>query len=189
MKKKDVLSTVLSILFFMIVIIQMVFTVLVWKDIQLLKKQTSMLTAPVNTISSVFRRGEQVPSFSFKDLLDREREIDEWRGRPLLIVFASHECSACKQMYEHLDAFLERNIDLSVVIVTIDSTERNRQFVEEYHLSGSKNLTVGTMVKTDWLALDIVATPTLALVEPGGTVTEVWLGYSDALWSEIESAY
>ena len=189
MRQKDLLTNVLSVLFLVVVLVQMVFTILIWRDVQILKGQSTMVPALLAESSSLFRNGEKMPAFLFTDLSGRVRRVDEWRGHPLLVIFASHECSACRKMYETLGTFLKRNPDLSVVIITTDSPERNQKFLEDHRLLDLETLTVGNIAETDWLALNIVATPTLVLVKADGVITNVWLGYGDALWLEIESAY
>lgn len=189
MKQKDFLANVLSVLFSAAILFQMILTVLVWRDLQTLKGQLHPSLPPLSKNFSPFINGDHFPSFSFTDISERTRQIDEWRGDTLLVIFASHTCSACKKMYETLEDFLKQNQNLSIVIITSSSPEQNQEFLENYHLMDFDRLTVGNIAQTDWLALNIVVTPTLVLVQNNGVITNVWLGYSDTLWSEIKSTY
>ncbi|MFQ5615271.1 MAG: TlpA family protein disulfide reductase, partial [Anaerolineales bacterium] len=164
MNEKDRLSNVLSVLFFLFLIIQVTFTFFIWRDVRVLKQQSGIaLSVPLADKPPLFGGKKNIPSFSFTDTSGIERSIDGWDTHPLLVVFSSHDCSACRKMYADLGDFLENNPDLSVVLLSVDSPQENARFLNDYQLGDFDNLTVGVITEETWTSSGVIATPTLIL--------------------------
>lgn len=57
--------------------------------------------------------------------------LSDWAGQPVLLMFSSTDCPACKQMYPYLKAFSESHPEVQTVVVSRGTAEENRQLVEE----------------------------------------------------------
>jgi peroxiredoxin len=188
MNQQAKLSNILSVSFFLFLVVQVTFTILIWRDVQVLKRQSEItLSGPLIGNSPLFTGKDHVPSFFFTDTSGKEISIDEWKGYSALIIFSSHECSACKNMYASLANFLTRNPELYVVLLTVGTPDANAQFIEDYSLSNFANFTVGGITENTWTSLGVIGTPTLVLTKGDNKIAGVWFGYSDALWQEVEN--
>ncbi len=188
MNQQAKLSNILSVSFFLFLVVQVTFTILIWRDVQVLKRQSEMtLSGPSVGNSPLFAGKGHVPSFFYTDTSGREISIDEWNGYSVLIIFSSHECSACKNMYASLANFLTRNPELYVVLLTVGTPDENVQFLKDYSLSNFANFTVGAITEETWISLGVIGTPTLVLTKGDNKIGGVWFGYSDALWQEVEN--
>jgi len=188
MNQQAKLSNILSVSFFLFLVVQITFTILIWRDVQILKIRSGIsLAGSLVDNSSLFAGKDNVPTFFFTDTSGRERSIDEWNGYPVLIIFSSHECSACKNMYASLANFLTRNPELYVILLTVGTPDENMQFLEDYSLSNFTNFTVGAITEETWISLGVIGTPTLVLTRDDNKIGGVWFGYSDALWQEVEN--
>lgn len=188
MNQQAKLSNILSISFFLFLVVQVTFTILIWRDVQVLKRRSEItLAGSLVGNSPLFGGKDHVPSFSYTDTSGKEISIAEWNGYSVLIIFSSHECSACKKMYASLANFLAHNPELYVVLLTVGDPDENVQFLEDYSLSGFANFTVGTITEETRTSLGVIGTPTLILAKGSNKIAGVWFGYSDALWQEIEN--
>lgn len=188
MNQQTKLSNILSVSFFLFLVVQVTFTILIWKDVQVLKHRSEMTLSGLSIDNTpLFAGKDHVPSFFYTDTSGRKISIDEWKGHSVLIVFSSHECTACKKMYTSLGAFLTRNPELYVVLLTVGTPEENVQFIKDYSLANFANFTVGAITEETWRSLGVIGTPTLVLTKGDNRIDGVWFGYSDALWQEIEN--
>ncbi len=78
--------------------------------------------------------GSRAPSFSLPDLSGRLVSLEDFAGQRLLLVFASPQCPACREMYPHLRAFAEAHPAVAVVMVSLGTVEENRRVAEEQGL-------------------------------------------------------
>jgi peroxiredoxin len=78
--------------------------------------------------------GAPAPSFDLPDLSGHRHTLEEWRGKPLLIVFFSPRCGFCTEIAADLAAMpLDGKGGGPVpLVVTNGTVAENREWVEEY---------------------------------------------------------
>ncbi|MCS7283315.1 MAG: TlpA family protein disulfide reductase [Anaerolineae bacterium] len=75
--------------------------------------------------------GTKAPAFTLPDLSGQPVSLEAFAGREVLLVFASPDCPACREMYPHLQAFARKHPEMAVVMVSLGSGEENRQVAQE----------------------------------------------------------
>lgn len=75
--------------------------------------------------------GTQAPNFNLVDTEGRTISLVDLAGQRVLLVFSSTRCSVCKEMYPHLRAFDQSRQDVRMLMISLGSSEENRQLVED----------------------------------------------------------
>ena len=126
---------------------------------------------------------EQGQPAPFPDLLFTDAEGKEWDLRnvlergPLLLGIYKSSCASSKQMFPMLERLHQRygGDGLTVLGVSQDSPNITRSFARRYELSFP--LIVEGEEYPVSSAFEIMATPTVFLVEPDGNVSYVTMGF------------
>lgn len=81
----------------------------------------------------------RAPSFTLPDLDGRQRALDEFGGRVVLLHFWASWCEPCTREFPAIERLSARFGDrgLAVVAVAEDSAERARAFVDEHGFSST----------------------------------------------------
>ena len=125
-------------------------------------------------------QGQQapIPDAAFDDAEGTSHDMRQILGRgPLLLGLYKSSCASSKQMFPFLERLHERYADagLTVLGVAQDSPNITRSFARRY------GLTFPILVEGDEYpisrAFDIVATPTVFLIEPNGNVAYTTMGF------------
>lgn len=79
------------------------------------------------------------PSFTLHDLDGRQRSLEEFGGRVVLLHFWASWCEPCIEEFPAIEALsaLFKDRDLTVIAVAEDSVERARSFVDEHGFSST----------------------------------------------------
>lgn len=111
---------------------------------------------------------------------DEEITLADYEGKVVLMDFWATWCKPCHTQAAILAPLYEEYKDKGVVFLAIDSDEDEatvRRFVEKYPFPYPVVLDVGDKLG---LALDILALPTVAVLDPSGEITYLNSGIADA---------
>lgn len=120
-----------------------------------------------------------LPSVTMPDLTGAERNLDEWRGQPLLVNFWATWCPPCLKEIPLLVALQDefRGDGLSIVAIAVDEPGAVRDFVAERSINFPVLLGEETGMGTAAaLGADVFALPITALVDRSGRVVYVRTG-------------
>ena len=84
---------------------------------------------------SGLKAGAMAPAFTVPRLDGGELSLEEYRGRPVLLVFSDPECGPCEHLAPHLEAIHRTRIDPAVVMVSRRDAESNRRKAEALGLT------------------------------------------------------
>ena len=140
-------------------------------------------------------QGQQAP-FPDAEFNDAEGQTHDLKhvaaDGPLLLGIYKSSCASSKQMFPFLERLSERHgaDGLTVLGISQDSANITRSFARRY------GITFPLLMEGDEYpvsrAFDIMATPTVFLIEPGGTVAYATMGFMkpalDALGDAVADA-
>jgi peroxiredoxin len=140
-------------------------------------------------------QGQQAP-FPDAELIDAEGQAHDLKriaaDGPLLLGIYKSSCASSKQMFPFLERLNARHgaDGLTVLGISQDSANITRSFARRY------GITFPLLLEGDDYpvsrAFDIMATPTVFLIEPGGTVAYATMGFMkpalDALGDAVADA-
>jgi peroxiredoxin len=118
------------------------------------------------------------PDQPFNDAEGIERNIDSiLKGGPLLLGIYKSSCASSKQMFPFLERLHQRyaNNGLTVLGVSQDSANITRSFARRYGIT-FPILVEGTEFPIS-RAFEIMATPTIFLIEPDGNISYTTMGF------------
>ena len=79
-----------------------------------------------------FPVGSPAPDFALPDLTGKERALEQWRGRQLVLVFFDPSCRFCLELLPDLASVRS---EAAIVLVATGSPERMQALAEEHDLS------------------------------------------------------
>jgi methylamine dehydrogenase accessory protein MauD len=74
------------------------------------------------------------PEFILTDMNGNDVALTDFEGEPVLLVFSSTQCAACKTLYPHLQSFRQSHADIHVVMISHGSDEEQQQMVTRNNL-------------------------------------------------------
>jgi cytochrome oxidase Cu insertion factor (SCO1/SenC/PrrC family) len=169
-KKNDRIQNNISALIILLLLTQTILTIFVLRNLSSLNSmvKTGLLSANNDSLQSLI--GTRAPSFSLVDTEESEISLSDFLGEPILLIFTSHTCSACQEMYHELVSFMKNNDDVIILVVAMNSIKENNDFLKEYSLSKYPNLYVlsGTSsVLSNYL---IDSTPSFIAINSDGII-------------------
>jgi peroxiredoxin len=112
------------------------------------------------------RPGERAPAFRLPGLDGEEHTLDEYIGRPLLLVFTDPNCGPCRETMPELERLhRERSHVLKVVAIS--------RGTEEANLSHTRDVTFPVLRQRHWEVsreYAMFATPIAYLIDPAGII-------------------
>jgi len=117
------------------------------------------------------KAGTPAPSFSLPDIYGKTISLDEYRGRPVLLVFSDPHCGPCDELAPKLARFehKHRNNGLSLVMIGRDDPAENRKKAEEHGIKFPVVVQGKWKVSKDY---GIFATPVAFLVNGNGVIAK-----------------
>ncbi|MCK9365026.1 MAG: TlpA family protein disulfide reductase [Syntrophales bacterium] len=115
-------------------------------------------------------RGEPAPDFVLKDLAGSSFRLSEQRGKPVLLVFGTTWCPACREEIPHLKEIYARYAKRGLVVVNIDIRE-SRDKASSY--AEKNNLPYRLLLDEDGAVAEsygIRGVPSLILLDDAGRV-------------------
>src|ERR687894_2140910 len=133
------------------------------------------------------------PDGDFSDAEGQTHDLEQvLKNGPVLLGIYKSSCASSKQMFPFLERLHERHSGdgLKVLGISQDSANITRSFARRY------GITFPLLLEGDDYpvsrAFDIMATPTVFLIEPGGTVAYATMGFMkpalDALGDAVADA-
>ncbi len=113
-----------------------------------MKRNLTLITILLLVIACGGKKGEKTlaPYFSLKDLSGKKVTMDQFKGKPFLLVFWATWCPTCRSEIPALNKFAREGH--TVVAIALDKDrERVTRFVKEHHiqytvLMGSYQVTI-----------------------------------------------
>jgi len=175
---------IISILVIVLLVTQSVLLILVLMDLRFIRQLTiaTRMISQGDQIESLI--GTQAIDFVLPDVGENLISLSEYKGRPILLAFTSHECSACREMYPGLREFLQKKANIEVFVVSMNNTEENRKFQGEFALKGYKNLHVLSATPEVFQSYLIVGTPTFIVIDMEGQIVRT--GYASTASQIVE---
>jgi peroxiredoxin len=126
--------------------------------------------------------GTQAPTFALPDLAGRERKLDEFLGRPLLLTFFSTSCGFCQEMAPRFGEVPEGAP--SILLVSRGDVDEHLQMAAENKWRCDVVLESGTEVMNSYKAY---GTPTGYLIDADGRIASDLAVGADAVFALIAS--
>ncbi len=134
------------------------------------------LIQPAQPAPSGLEPGTPAPAFALPDLAGRERRLEEFRGKPLLLAFFSTTCGYCQQMAPRLGELPEDGP--RVLLISRGDVDEHLQLAAEHKWRCDVVLEQGTENLTAYKA---TGTPTGYLIDAEGRIASELAVGADAL--------
>jgi len=168
---QNIISTVVIVL----LVTQTVLLIFVLMDLrsfrQLASSGTTSQAEPVELLV-----GTQAPDFQLSDVDGSLHSLAEYKGNTVLLVFTSHTCRYCREMYPGLREFTRDNTSVKVLLLAANSVDENLAFLDEFSFSGFENLHVLAATPEVFKEYSVIGTPTLVVVDEQGVIVNT--GYA-----------
>ncbi len=169
-------SNLLPLLLIGCLLVQMFFTVLVWRDVRALREESALalqaLSIPdVANHSSCpgIEMGSNAPPLVLQDTDNNEVALTDYRGRYVLFVFSATDCSYCVELYDDLKRYDEefRADDTAMLLVSRSTAEENRALKQD------KGFHFPVLMATQdaFRSFAVQGTPSLVLVDKEGKIS------------------
>jgi thiol-disulfide isomerase/thioredoxin len=129
--------------------------------------------------------GKAAPAWTLKDPSGKEISLASLRGKVVVMDFWATWCGPCRLTMPAIEAVHKAYKDKGVVIVGINSWERNPQDAVKYMKDNGYTYALaldGDMVAADYKVEGI---PTLVVVDKKGVVRRAEVGYKQSLQADL----
>jgi len=124
---------------------------------------------------------EKAPDFKLTDTEGRAVSLSSFSGRYLLIDFFATWCAPCALQILHLkDLKSQFGSNISIVSIGIDPVSDSNQSLIDYKKKYGIDWTVALDTQNTGIKYRVTSIPTLALVDPSGSIVRTWVGVADA---------
>lgn len=76
--------------------------------------------------------GDKAPGFVLNNFQGHTVSLEDFKGKPLLLVFSSTTCSICQQFWPTLSEFSRENPDIPILMVSYGSAEESNKMIMDY---------------------------------------------------------
>ncbi len=163
------LQNMVSVLVTALLVVQTLLLILVLINLKVMR-QTIAAGAISQNDPSASLIGKQAPDFTLPDEKGDLVTLSEYKGYLVLLVFTSHTCPFCRDMYPGLRQFLDSNPDIQVMILSTNTTLENQTFLEEFNLTNYVNLRVLSTTREVVEKYLIKGTPTFVVIDTDGSI-------------------
>ena len=111
--------------------------------------------------------GTPAPPFRLPRVDGGELTLEEFRERPVLLVFSDPECGPCDRLAPRLEEFHRENPELALVMISRGEPKANRAKIKEH------GLTFPVVLQKQWeisLVYGMFATPLAYLIDERGVI-------------------
>lgn len=132
--------------------------------------------------------GGSTPPLELKDLEGRERRLEEFRGRVLVINFWATWCEPCREELPSLERLRMHFAGAPLEVLAVDVAEgeaRVREFLKGAPVRFPVLLDRDSKAQKDW---GVRGLPTTFLLDPRGQIRYSFLGERDWSDEEVKSA-
>ena len=126
------------------------------------------------------KEGENAPNFTLKNLDGKEINLNQFRGKHVLINFWATWCGPCKIEMPSLEALYERFKDRNFVLLAISNDMFGANIVKPFVKAHKINFTVllDQRLKVS-NAFGVVSLPTTFMIDPQGKIIGALFGAED----------
>ncbi|WP_228116276.1 TlpA disulfide reductase family protein [Fictibacillus phosphorivorans] len=128
------------------------------------------------------KRGSKAPTFSLRTLDGKQVDLNDYRGKKVIINFWATWCPPCRDEMPEMEKFYNeyRNKDIEILAVNLEysetNTEKVRKFVQEYKLSFPIPLDEKNTIGKQFRAVSI---PTSYFIDEKGVISNSHIGPMD----------
>lgn len=122
--------------------------------------------------------GTQPPNFRLPGLGMEDRELAEFRGRPVLIVFWNSQCQPCLDMFPRLQIAAQGG-DLTIIAIHTtfqDAPDQASAALQPYNLPQRQFYILRDDTGSAVRQYEVRVVPTSYFLKRDGTVSEAWTG-------------
>lgn len=122
--------------------------------------------------------GAQAPDFKLQDLNGRPQSLKEMLAQgPVLLAFYKASCPVCQMTFPYLERLHQAGKSgLQVVAISQDKAATAREFNSEYGVTFPTLIDDSAYTASNAYGIDTV--PSLFVVEPDGSISMSWSGFS-----------
>ena len=133
-----------------------------------------------NSQKEMLSVGTSAPEFRLRELTGGERSLADVVSRgPALLAFFKSSCPVCQLTLPFLER-LKDNGKLQIIAVSQDNAATTAEFRDEFSVSMPTLLDDSKAGYPASNAFQITHVPTMFQVEPDGTISQAWTGWSKA---------
>lgn len=175
MNENSRLQNTISILVITLLVTQTVLLIFVLLSLKILRQaiETGIVSPSDPSLSLI---GQEAPDFTLADENGKPIVLSEYKGQLVLLVFTSHTCPYCREMYPNLLRFIKEQPDIQVMVLAMNTIEENQQFQNEFGFKGYANMHILSTTKEEAEQYRIAGTPTFVVVDADGTIFNI--GYA-----------
>jgi peroxiredoxin len=124
--------------------------------------------------------GTKAPEFRLRDLHGKERSLFEIvSGGPAVLAFFKSSCPICQMTLPYLERAKD-NGKMQIVAVSQDDAETTEEFCAEFGVTMPVLLDEARKGYPASNGFQITHVPSMFQVEPDGTISQAWTGWSKA---------
>ena len=158
------LQNMVSILVTALLVAQTLLLILVLFNLKVIRQTMATEVIPQSDPSASLI-GTQAPDFTLPDEEGQLVTLSEYKEHLVLLVFTSHTCPFCREMYPGLRQFLDSNPDIQVIVLSMNTASENQMFREEFNLTNYANLRVLSATREVVEKYLIRGTPTFIVID------------------------
>lgn len=121
--------------------------------------------------------GSVAPGFELPELSGKRRNLNEWRGRQILLIFFNPKCGFCIQMAPQI-ADISKNTDVVPVLISTGTVAENKKLAQEHSIDSTVLLQSQMEVAATY---NVAGTPIGYLVDKDGKIASEMAVGADAL--------
>lgn len=132
--------------------------------------------SPVTGRSGFTRVGKPAPQIQFTAFDGQPMDLQEQRGKPVVINFWASWCGPCRQEAKVLENLWNAYRDQDVVFIGVDIQDSDsdaRAFISEFGVTYPNGMDVDGRITIDY---GVIGIPVTFLVDRDGIVTRRWVG-------------
>lgn len=153
------------------------------------KKEEPETVGNATNVDTGLKPGSHAPNFSLKTLDGKQIELNEYRGKKVILNFWATWCPPCREempeMQKFYDDYKEKNVEILAVNLTYAETKKEKiaEFVEKYSLSFPIPLDEKNTIGKEYRAVSI---PTSYFIDEDGIITNFHIGPMDYEFMKAE---
>ena len=118
----------------------------------------------------------QAADFSWMDDRGTIHQLDEYKGKPVLLHFWASWCPPCRAEMPELTAWLKKNPEVTVIPVSLDNSLEDAQtFLDDHHFDLPAQLTDSSQA----MSMGARGLPTTLIISANGDVKQGFIGARD----------
>ncbi len=122
--------------------------------------------------------GAKAPAFRLRDVQGKQHSLDELLANgPVLLAFFKVSCPVCQYTFPFLER-VQNNPNIRIIGISQDDPESTKEYLEDFSPAISTLLDEYKERYPASNAFGIVQVPSMFQIEPGGSISHAWAGWS-----------